>query len=139
MHQSPFVRMLVVQGTLLIINGLVSIGVVGFKALNMMLAGVLLGLAMWVSGYMSSKNRMAIWAGVGLSMSGLVIFVQRTIANFLSLIGIVQHEMNFDAYNKSIMVVLYTMMSATCLVGLMMLYTYLPEKKLQNDNDKSQQ
>lgn len=96
-----------------------------------MLAGVLTGLAMWVSGYLSARNRMAIWAGVGLSMTGLVIFVQRTIANFLSLIGIVQHEMNFDAYNKSIMVVLYIMMSATCLAGLMMLYTYLPEKKSQ--------
>lgn len=131
MHQSPFVRILVVQGTLLIINGLVSFGIIGPKALNMMLAGVLTGLAMWVSGYLSARNRMAIWAGVGLSMTGLVIFVQRTIANFLSLIGIVQHEMNFDAYNKSIMVVLYIMMSATCLAGLMMLYTYLPEKKSQ--------
>lgn len=129
MHQNPFVRILVVQGTLLIINGLTCFAIVGAKGTNMMLAGALLGIAMWISAYLSARSRMAIWAGLGLSMGGLVIFVQRTIANFLSLIGIVQHEMNFDAYNKSIMVVLYVIMSVTCLTGLMMLYTYLPEKK----------
>lgn len=131
MHQSPFNRILVVQGTLLIINGLCAFAFVGSKAMNMMLAGVLVGLALWTCAYLSAKNRMAIWAGLAVSMSGLVIFSQRAIANFLSLIGIVQHEMNLDAYNKSIVVVLYLLMSATCLTGLMLLYTYLPEKKTE--------
>lgn len=129
MHHSPFNRILVVEGTLLIINGLCSIAFIGPKALNMMLAGILLGIALWICAYISEKNRMAIWAGLAISMSGLVVFSQRAIANFLSLIGIVQHEMNLDAYNKSIIVVLYLLMSATCLTGLMLLYTYLPEKK----------
>lgn len=95
-----------------------------------MLIGIATGLALWICGYLSNRNRMAVWAGLGVSMAGLVVFTQRTIANFLSLIGIVQHEMNFDAYNKSIMIVLYIMMSVTCLAGLMMSYTYLPEKKV---------
>ena len=129
MHKNPFVRILVVEGTLLIINGLSSYAVVGVKAKNMMLIGILTGLALWISAYLSNRNKVAVWAGLGVSMAGLVVFTQRTIANFLSLIGIVQHEMNFDAYNKSIMVVLYVMMSVTCLAGLMMSYTYLPEKK----------
>ncbi len=103
--------------------------IIGVKAKNMMLIGVLAGLALWICGYLSNRNRMAVWAGLGVSMAGLVVFTQRTIANFLSLIGIVQHEMNFDAYNKTIMIVLYIMMSVTCLSGLMMSYTYLPERK----------
>ena len=129
MHKNPFVRILVVEGTLLIINGLSSYAIVGVKAKNMMFIGIITGLALWLCAYLSNRNKMAVWAGLGVSMAGLVVFTQRTIANFLSLIGIVQHEMNFDAYNKSIMVVLYVMMSVTCLAGLMMSYTYLPEKK----------
>lgn len=129
MHNNSFIRIMVVQGTLLIINGLTSYMVVGIKARNMMILGILTGLALWACGYLSNRNRMAVWAGLGVSMAGLVVFTQRTIANFLSLIGIVQHEMNFDVYNKSIMVVLYIMMSVTSLAGLMMSYTYLPEKK----------
>ena len=129
MHSSPFIRILVVQGSLLIINALSAYSVIGIKARNMMFVGLAVGLALWVCGYICSKNRAAIWGGLGISMAGLVIFTQRTSANFLSLIGIVQHEMNLDAYNKCIMVVLYMMMSVSCLAGSMMLYTYLPEKK----------
>ncbi|MBL7925127.1 MAG: hypothetical protein JNL88_13075, partial [Bacteroidia bacterium] len=119
MHSLPYIRTLVVQGTLLIITGLSAYSIVGAKATNMMLAGVMLGLGLWACGWYCTKNTKAIWVGFGASFAGLVVFVQRTIANFLSLIGIIQHEMNFDAYNKSIMVVLYIMMSCSCLCGLM--------------------
>jgi len=129
MHSLPHIRALVVQGTLLIINGLAAYMIVGSKAFNMMLAGVILGIALWVTAWYCTKNQKAIWVGFGLSFGGMVVFIQRTIANFLSLIGIIQHEMNFDAYNKSIMVVLYIMMSCSCLCGLMLSYTYLPERK----------
>jgi len=129
MHSLPHIRALVVQGTLLIINGLAAYMIVGSKAFNMMLAGVILGIALWVTAWYCTKNQKAIWVGFGLSFAGMAVFIQRTIANFLSLIGIIQHEMNFDAYNKSIMVVLYIMMSCSCLCGLMLSYTYLPERK----------
>lgn len=129
MHKTPFIRTLVVEGTLLIINALSAYAVIGNKAMNMMLAGLTLGIALWICAWVCSKNHQAIWVGLGLSMAGLIIFTQRTIANFLSLIGIIQHEMNFDAYNKSILVVLFMIMSVTCLGGLMILYTYLPERK----------
>lgn len=88
-----------------------------------------LGIALWATAWYCNKNPKAIWVGFGLSLGGIVVFTQRTIANFLSLISIIQHEMNFDAYNKSIMVVLYIMMSCTCICGLMLTYTYLPERK----------
>ncbi|MBK7888232.1 MAG: hypothetical protein IPJ86_13360 [Bacteroidetes bacterium] len=138
MHSFPYVRTLVVQGSLLIINGLATYAIIGGKATKMMLAAVLLGMALWVVAWFCNKNPKAIWVGLGLSFSGLLVFTQRTIANFLSLIGIVQHEMNLDAYNKSIMVVFYILMSCSCLCGLMLLYTYLPEKKFKNvNNDKN--
>lgn len=138
MHSLPYIRSLVVQGTLLIINALAAYLIVGTKAFNMMAVGVLLGLALWTTAWYCTRNQKAIWGGFGLSIGGIAIFTQRTIANFLSLIGIIQHEMNFDAYNKSIMVVLYLMMSCTCLCGLMLTYTYLPERKNQlNDQDKN--
>ncbi|MBK7964389.1 MAG: hypothetical protein IPK10_03115 [Bacteroidetes bacterium] len=129
MHSLPHIRSLVVQGTLLIISGLGAYMIVGNKAFNMMLAGLLLGIALWGTAWYCNKNAKAIWVGFGLSFGGIIVFTQRTIANFLSLIGIIQHEMNFDAYNKSIMVVLYIMMSCTCICGLMLIYTYLPERK----------
>ncbi len=129
MHSFPYIRTLMVQGSLLIINGLTTYFIIGDKAVKMMSAAVLLGLSVWAVAWYCRKNPKAIWAGLGLSFAGLVIFTQRTIANFLSLIGIVQHEMNLDAYNKSIMVVFYILMSCSCLCGLMLLYTYLPEKK----------
>ncbi|MFN0187109.1 MAG: hypothetical protein ACKVQV_00250 [Bacteroidia bacterium] len=129
MHSLPHIRAFVVQGTLLIINGLAAYMIVGSKAFNMMLAGILLGIALWGTAWYCNKKAKAIWIGFGLSFAGIVVFTQRTIANFLSLIGIIQHEMNFDAYNKSIMVVLYMMMSCTCICGLMLSYTYLPERK----------
>lgn len=130
MHSFPYVRTLVVQGSLLIINGLTTFAIIGGKAGKMMASAVLLGLALWVVAWLCRNNPKTIWAGLGFSFVGLVVFTQRTIANFLSLIGIVQHEMNLDAYNKSIMIVFYILMSCSCLCGLMLLYTYLPEKKV---------
>ena len=129
MHSQPFIRALVVQGTLLIINGFASYLIVGAKAFNMMLSGIIAGILLWICAWYCTKNVKGLWAGFGVSFAGLLVFSNRTIANFLSLIGIIQHEMNNDAYNKSIMVVLYLLMSCTCLCGLMLLYTYLPEKK----------
>jgi hypothetical protein len=129
MHSQPFIRALVVQGTLLIINGLAAYLIVGSKAFNMMLSGIVAGVLLWICAWYCNRNIRGLWAGFGISFAGLLVFSNRTIANFLSLIGIIQHEMNNDAYNKSIMVVLYILMSCTCLCGLMLQYTYLPEKK----------
>lgn len=125
----PFHRTLMAQGSLLIISGLAAYSIIGHKAQNMLLASLVFGLASWAGVWISLRRRSGIWISLGLSLAGTVIFTQRSIANLLSLIGIVQHEMNFDAYNKCIAVVLFMIMTMICACSLMILYTYLPEKE----------
>lgn len=129
MYLIPFHRTLMAQGSLLIISGLAAYSIIGPKAQNMLLASLLFGLASWAGVWVSLKHRSGIWLCLGLSLTGVVIFTQRSIANLLSLIGIIQHEMNFDAYNKCIAVVLFMIMTMICACSLLILYTYLPEKE----------
>lgn len=129
MHGNRFVRTLSVEGALLILISLTAYATIGSKSSNMMMAGIALGIAMWICAWYASSNNMMVWAGVGLSLTGAVIFTQRAVANFLYVIGIVQHETKYDAYNKTIMVVLLLMNAFVCLTSLIILYTYLPEKK----------
>lgn len=129
MHGNRFVRTLSAQGALLILISLTAYLTIGSKSSNMMMAGIALGISQWICAWYSSINPKVVWAGVGLSLTGAVVFTQRAVANFLYVIGIVQHETNYDAYNKTIMVVLLLMNAFVCLSSLIILYTYLPEKK----------
>lgn len=88
-----------------------------------MLAGVLTGLASWVLSWLTGKGRGSVWAGVGLALATSALFGQRAVANLLALIGIVQHEMNLDAYNKCITVVLLMIMCMASVSTLMILFS----------------
>lgn len=125
----PFHRTLLAQGSLLIISGLSAYIIIGPKAINMLLASVVFGLASWSGAWLSLKSRNGIWISLGTCLAGTIIFANRCIANLLSLIGIIQHEMNADAYNKCIAVVLFLIMTVICVCSLLILYTYLPEKE----------
>lgn len=120
-----------VFGTILILCGLIALIIVGNKARNLMIAGLGCGLAAWLFSWLNSNRRVSPWAGFGLCLSCVALFGWRSMTTLLVLIGIVQHEMPLDAYNKCITLVLLLIMCCASVSTLIVMYTFLsdPQKK----------
>ncbi|CAN5385759.1 hypothetical protein BH11BAC2_BH11BAC2_23650 [soil metagenome] len=116
-------RALSILGTVLILCGVIAIIIIGAKAKNMAIAAIGVGAVAWILSWLSGQGRGSIWLALSLSLASSCLFGQRAIANMLSLIGIVQHEMNMDAYNKCITVVLMLIMCMASVCSLMILFS----------------
>jgi hypothetical protein len=123
MMQTTQSRTLSIFGTILILSGIIAFIEIGVKGRNLMLAGILTGVIAWTLSWYMSQKKISIWLGLGLSFSCCMIYGQRAIANLLALIGIIQHEMPLDAYNKCITIVILLFMSMASLGSLMMLFS----------------
>lgn len=129
MMQTPQSRSLSIFGTLMIICGLIAYASIGIKARNIMISGVVVGIIAWILSWLNGAGKINVWSGLALAFVCCVVFGQRAIANLLALIGIIQHDMPLDAYNKCIALVILIFMSITSLTTLILLFYSMEEKE----------
>lgn len=122
-------RILSVFGSLIIICGIISIYSTGIKGLNLLLGTLVVGIAAWIVSFALSKNKMNEWVGVGVILAGILIFGQRSIAHLLALIGIVQHELSLNAYDKCITTILLIIMTSASVSALITYFAFLKSNK----------
>ncbi len=130
MMQNPQSRSLSIFGTLMIICGFLAYISIGIKARNILFSGLGFGAIAWLLSWLNGIGKINVWSGIALSFASSFIFGQRTIANLLALIGIIQHSMPLDAYNKCIAIVILLFMCITSLGTLMLLFYSIPEKEV---------
>ena len=129
MMQTPQSRSLSIFGTLMIMCGLIAYATIGVKARNIMFSGLGAGIIAWVLSWMNSAGKINVWSGLALTFLCSVVFGQRVIANLLALIGIIQHDMPLDAYNKCISLVILIFMSITSVTAMMLMFYSMEEKE----------
>jgi len=122
-------RTLSIFGTLIIISGLIAYTTIGIKSKNQLIAGLLVGILSWIFSWLNSTGKINVWSGIALTFSSCILFGQRTIANLLALIGIIQHNMPLDSYNKCISFILFIFMTVTSVIALMLLFYSITEKE----------
>ncbi len=127
--QTPQSRSLSIFGTLMIICGLIAYATIGIKARNIMFSGVVVGIIAWILSWLNGTGKINVWSGLALAFLSSAVFGQRAIANLLALIGIIQHDMPLDAYNKCIALVILIFMSITSVTTLILLFYSIEERE----------
>lgn len=122
-------RILSVYGSLIIICGLICIYTTGIKGVNLLMGSLLVGITSWIVSYTLAKNKMNEWVGIGVTLAGIIIFGQRSIAHLLLLIGIVQHNVKLNAYDKCITTVLLIIMTSASVSALITYFAFIKTKK----------
>lgn len=122
-------RILQVLGSIYILCGLVSIYYIGPKAKNILIASLVFGAAGWIIAYLQEKQKVTPWFGLGLSFLAIIVFGQRCLANIMALIGIIQNQLNLNAYHKCITIVLLAIMCVASITSLIHYYSIIESKK----------
>ncbi len=136
MMNTPQSRVMSILGTILILCGFIAYLEIGIKARNLMFGGLITGFAAWLISWLNGQGKISVWPGLGLAFICCLIFGQRTLANLLSLIGIIQHEMPLDAYNKCIAIIILIFMSMASLGALMLLFYTMKPKEFDESTVK---
>jgi len=121
-------RVISIFGTIYLLISLAAYLLMGPKGIRIAMAGSSIGIVSWVFSWYNSLGKVSVWPAFLLTLGSAIIFGQRAIANFLAIIGIVQHNLSYDAFNKCIAIVLLMMMSFTGIAALMLLYTTTPPR-----------
>jgi hypothetical protein len=125
-------RVVSVFGTMYLILSIIAVLMIGDKGVRLALAAGGVGIAAWLVSFYMITGKLPNWIGFLLMFASGIIFGQRAIANFLAIIGIIQHDMSFDAYNKCISIVLLMCMTFTSISSLILLYTVSPPESPEN-------
>jgi hypothetical protein len=115
-----------------LILSIIAVLMIGNKGVRLAMAAGGVGIAAWIASFYMITGKVPKWTGFLLMFSSGIIFGQRAIANFLAIIGIIQHDMSYDAYNKCISIVLLMCMTFTSISSLILLYTVSPPESPEN-------
>lgn len=117
-------RTLSVLGSLLIICGLLAILTIGYKSRNLLLVGCFSGVMAWILAWLIGQEKIPSWAGLAFTLCATIIFTQRALANFWALVGIIQHQPNYDAKNKCTLIILLLVMAFVSLNALILAFVF---------------
>ncbi len=125
-------RVVSIFGTMYLILSIIAVLMIGNKGVRLAMAAGGVGIAAWIASFYMITGKVPKWTGFLLMFSSGIIFGQRAIANFLAIIGIIQHDMSYDAYNKCISIVLLMCMTFTSISSLILFYTVSPPESPEN-------
>ena len=74
-------------------------------------------------------GKITIWSGLAFTFAASVVFGQRSLANLMALIGIIQNRLTLNAYHKSIYVVLLSIICVSSICSMIVYYANIEEKK----------
>jgi hypothetical protein len=125
-------RVVSIFGTMYLILSIIAILMIGNKGIRLAVASGGVGIIAWFVSFYMTTGKIPNWTGFLLFFASGIIFGQRAIANFLAIIGIIQNDMSYDAYNKCISIVLLMCMTFTSISSLILLYTISPQEPPEN-------
>jgi LytS/YehU family sensor histidine kinase len=128
-------RLLHILGSIMIICGFLAYYYAGTKALSLFISSIGGGAIAWIIAYLQKINKIAGWYGLGFIFASSIIFGQRSLANLMVLIGIIQNHITANAYHKGIHVVLLSIICVSSICSMILYYVNLDEsKKITNEN-----
>ena len=122
-------RLLQILGSIMIICGFLAYYYAGSKAIMLLIASIGGGAIAWTISYLQKMGKITIWSGLAFTFAASVVFGQRSLANLMALIGIIQNRLTLNAYHKSIYVVLLSIICVSSICSMIVYYANIEEKK----------